>query len=226
MAVQGTAGTARPDGRATRWAGHREQRRREMVEVAVRVIERDGPAASVDQIAAEIGVGRQVLYRQFDDRADLDGAIAERGIELLLDDLLPAVARAADGETGGDARIHDGLLAYLDHVERHPAMYRFLRSYDSSRQGGPDPVQRVKELLATLLAEKAGTGQPDAATRVLAVGIIGLAEAVVDDWLDHTVRPSRDEVLAQLAVMVRGVGALAGRPPAAPAPRTSPEAAP
>src|SRR4051794_33165012 len=73
----------RPDGRATRWAGHRERRRIEFVDAALRVIEQEGPDAPVSSITAELGVGRPALYRQFEDRADLDRAVADRAADLL-----------------------------------------------------------------------------------------------------------------------------------------------
>jgi AcrR family transcriptional regulator len=220
MISRAPAVASRPDGRATRWAGHREQRRRAMVEVAIQVIERDGPSASVDQVAAEIGVGRQVLYRQFDDRADLDRAIADRVVALVVEHVLPQVDTSPDVDTA----IRDALNAYLDHIEAHPHLYRFIRAYDTARDGGDDPMGQVKELLATRIAAYAGHGVVDQPTRLLAAGAVGLCDGVIRDWLrDRSVSP-REVVLQQLGRMLKGVGGAARPPRSAPEPRSSPEA--
>ncbi|MCW2622157.1 MAG: hypothetical protein JWL64_1759 [Frankiales bacterium] len=190
-----------------------------MVEVAIHVIERDGPAASVDQIAAEIGVGRQVLYRQFDDRADLDKAIADRVVALVLEQVLAHGATPADP----DAETRNGLRAYLGHVEAHPQLYRFIRAYDTAREGADDPVGPVKDLLAARIAADSGQPSPHPVDRLVAAGIVGLCNAVIDDWLNGRVHLPREVVLQQLARMLKGVGRGGQRHLSTPEPRSSPE---
>lgn len=80
--------TTTGDGRASRWAGHRERRREEIVERAVAVIDSEGADAPVESIARACGVTRQVLYRQFDHRHDLDVAVADRIVSMLLDHVI------------------------------------------------------------------------------------------------------------------------------------------
>ena len=62
------------DGRDTRWATHREQRRRELVEDTLRAIRKHGAGVGMDEIAAQAGTSKTVIYRHFGDRAGLIAA--------------------------------------------------------------------------------------------------------------------------------------------------------
>ncbi len=190
------------DGRAARWAGHRERRRAEFVEAALIVIEREGPLAGVDRVSAELGVGRQALYRQFADRADLDRAVADRAADLLVEAVVPHLFCGADL----DEVVRRAVDAYVAHVEQHLNLYRFIRAHDS------DVVTRVKDtvggrigLLATdLLADLGPVASRSADT--LALGVVGLVDAVVSRWLDGPSDVGRTDLVRQLVVMVRGAG--------------------
>ena len=189
------------DGRALRWAGHREARRADFVDAALVVIAREGPLATVDQIAAERGVTRQALYRQFADRADLDRAVSQRAADLLLDELLPHL------ELSGDllALIRANLLTYLGFVQDNLSLYRFVRSHEASAvEGVKDTVRsRVARIASDYLAQTGVVASTTAG--VFATGVVGLADAVISAWLDEPGEVSRDELVEQLAVMVAGV---------------------
>ena len=197
------------DGRATRWAGHREQRRAEFVEAALAVISREGPGATVDAIASERGVSRQALYRQFDDRADLDRAIAQRAADDLVLALLPALVVRGDVATS----IRSALEAYLDHVQARLPLYRFVRSHEA------DVVEHVKDSIAVRVATVAHdyvvqSGLvPEDFEMTFAVGVVGLADGVVQHWLDAPGGVSREELVDRLVLMVGGVvaGVLGGK---------------
>jgi AcrR family transcriptional regulator len=204
------------DGRTARWAGHREQRRLEFVDAAVAVIELHGPGATVDTIARHLGLTRQALYRQFDDRADLDRAIAERAATLLVEDLMPHLALASgpgsdlDGDI--DASIRAALVAYLVWVESHRQLYRFVRAHDAELDTPTtgSAVRRVKDTVATRVADIArdhlvATGTaPVALATSLATGLIGMVDAVVGRWVDDPGGLERDDVVEHLVVMLSG----------------------
>jgi AcrR family transcriptional regulator len=197
----------RVDGRTARWAGHRAQRRSAIVDAAIAVIEREGPAATVEQFGAELGVTRQVLYRHFSDRADLDHAIAERAAAQLVEDLLPHL------DLGGDiaTSIRAALGAYLDYIEAHLSLYRFVRAHDSGVEAGAgddSAVRQVKDTVAgrvTALAQGliVGNGgqQPG---ELLAVGVVGMADAVISHWLDSPGDCPREQLLDRLTLMLAG----------------------
>lgn len=179
------------DGRAARWQGQRERRRAEIVDHAVEVIERLGPAASVADIAAACGVTRQVLYRHFEGRDDLDRAIADRGAALLLAHLDGKLS----AEGGIEAGLRRALDAFLDFVEAHRHLYDFIRSADRGRHG-VEVVDRMFAVITTIVADIAAgldldECSPVPLTEVFAVGVVGLADAVVSRWLSDPQRLDR-----------------------------------
>jgi AcrR family transcriptional regulator len=99
----------------------RAQRRAQLLDAADRVISRHGPAASMDEIAAEAGITKPILYRHFGDKDGLHQALAERYVNALMADL-----QAARVERDPRANISAGIDAYLSFIEREPERYRFL----------------------------------------------------------------------------------------------------
>lgn len=75
----------------------------------------------MDEIAAEAGVTKPILYRHFGDKDGLYEALAQRYVDELM--------QALDGrpKTGdARARLAARIDAYLSYVERNPERYRFL----------------------------------------------------------------------------------------------------
>lgn len=197
---------AESDGRAARWAGHRDRRRAELVGAAVEVIDAVGPTASVEQIAAAAGVTRQVLYRQFDGRTDLDEAIVEHAAALVYEQVMAALA---DDDEIVEAlrRVLDG---YLDFIEEHRSLYWFTRAHESERAES-QAVDQVKDRLAQvaiamaeeMLAERA-LEAPVPLDTVFAVGLIGMVDASVSRWLAQPGTTSRAQLVDGLVLMLTG----------------------
>jgi AcrR family transcriptional regulator len=200
------AASARIDGRTARWAGHRAQRRTAIVDAAIAVIEREGPGATVEQFGAELGVTRQVLYRHFTDRADLDREIAERAAARLVDDLLPHLDLSGDVTTS----IRGALSAYLDYVETHLSLYRFVRAHDSGVEAGTADSSAVRQVKDTVAGRVAGIARGLIGNGVqrrgelLAVGVVGMADAVISRWLDSPGDCPRNHLLDELTLMLAG----------------------
>ena len=70
-------------------------RRDELLGAALDVIRRVGPGASMDEMAAEAGITKPVLYRYFRDRDGLIAAVAERFSDGLVERLEQALAAGA-----------------------------------------------------------------------------------------------------------------------------------
>ncbi|MBI0378905.1 helix-turn-helix transcriptional regulator, partial [Streptomyces albiflaviniger] len=68
-----------------------QQRRKELLEAADRVVLRDGPEASMNAIAAEAGITKPILYRHFGDKGGLYRALAKRHTDALLASLRAAL---------------------------------------------------------------------------------------------------------------------------------------
>jgi AcrR family transcriptional regulator len=190
-AVKGEAAT---DARRNRWTAHRAQRRATFVDAALRVLEAQGPELLMEAVAAEAGVTKPVLYRYFSDKAALVEALGERGSQILLDRLLPAIG--SDGPAL--ARIRDGVAAYFVVIDEHPNLY-WLLARQANAEGGSDPVQRDKELIATAITRVLGDyarifGVDSGGAEPWAYGITGLVQSTGEWWLQRR-SMSRDHVI-------------------------------
>ncbi|MCM6775480.1 TetR/AcrR family transcriptional regulator [Nocardia sp. CDC159] len=189
----GTSGS-RLDGRTTRWNGHKQQRRAEVLDAAMTVIEENGVDVSVQQIADRLRLPRPVVYRHFDGRADLDEQIRRRILESLLAELMPTLR--ADG-TLKDA-VRGAVGTYVGWVERHPNLHHFLAGDAPQRDsaalaGARDRIGgRLADLFATSLAR---FGIDPNRARPMAFGIIGFVDGVVNSWrADPATTLSSDQV--------------------------------
>ena len=201
------------DGRDTRWAEHRVSRRAELVEAALRAVRRHGAGVGMDEIAAEAGTSKTVLYRHFGDRAGLYRAVVASVDRLIGRDLEQAIAST----TPSDELLHDparvvlaAVDAYLALVERDPEVYRFVVAHPLlDKPIGDDPVTgltaRIGDELADLLARGlTASGRSAASAGVLAYGVVGLVRAAADHWLTAPDALPRSELAAQLTALVAG----------------------
>ncbi|MGW1198410.1 TetR family transcriptional regulator [Streptomyces sp. NPDC002536] len=193
-----------------------EQRRRELLEAADRVVLRDGPGASMNAIAAEAGITKPILYRHFGDKGGLYRALATRHTEALLDGLRAAL----DAPVGRRERVESTLDTYLAAIEARPQVYRFLmhpaeeeqpaeQGFDVGRHSAP-LLRRLGEELAEVIAERVDLG-PDGAelARAWGHGIVGMMHAAGDWWLRERPFP-RARLVRHLADLLWGRLAVAG----------------
>jgi len=99
----------------------RVRRREELLDAADRVVVRGGSEMSMDEVAAEAGITKPVLYRHFGDKDGLYEALAQRYVDELARALEPATL--IDDPRG---RLATTVDAYLSYIEREPERYRFL----------------------------------------------------------------------------------------------------
>lgn len=202
------------DGRSTRWAGHRAQRRRELVEATLRAIRQYGAGVGLDDIAAVAGTSKTVFYRHFTDRSGLYAAVSESVDARILRDLTAAMG-SSDGDLATvDTRprelVSGAIDAYLQLVERDPEVYRFVVSaplLDRRPDGDPaSPVTgHIAEQMSVLLAAGlASAGRDTAAAHVWAAGLVGLVRAGADQWLAHPASMSRADLAQHLTDLAWG----------------------
>ncbi|GGT94474.1 MULTISPECIES: TetR family transcriptional regulator [Streptomyces] len=199
-----------------------DQRRRELLEAADRVVLRDGPKASMNAIAAEAGITKPILYRHFGDKGGLYRALATRHT----DALLAALRAALDAPADRRERVEATLDTYLASIEAMPQVYRFLMhpaeetqqaeaGFDVGRHSAP-LLRRMGEELGQVIAERIDLGPAgDAQARIWGHGIVGMMHAAGDWWLGE--RPcSRAELVKSLADLLWGRLAEAGDRAGAP----------
>ncbi|MFF3324905.1 TetR family transcriptional regulator [Streptomyces sp. NPDC002889] len=187
-----------------------DQRRRELLEAAERVVLRDGPQASMNAIAAEAGITKPILYRHFGDKGGLYRALAKRHTDALLNALRAAVDAPADRRE----RVAATLDTYLAAIEARPQVYRFLmhpgedtqtseQGFDVGRHSAP-LLRRLGEELGKVIADRVDLG-PDGErlARMWGHGVVGMMHAAGDWWLSE--RPcSRAELVNSLTDLLSG----------------------
>ncbi|NYH80055.1 AcrR family transcriptional regulator [Actinopolyspora biskrensis] len=201
--VKATQPQGRNDARRERWKGHRQARRAEFVEAAIRAIGDYGAEVGMDDIAAEAGVSKPVLYRHFSDKSDLYLAVGEWGTNLLMERIRPAL------EQGGTVRerIERIVSTYLGVIEEYPELYRFVvRRNFADRPVQTDPVSTEKTIIANslsrLLGEYLRSLELDSGgVEAWSHGLVGMVQASGDWWLErHSM--SRDDLTEYLTKII------------------------
>lgn len=189
-------------------AEHKAARREELLDAAVRVIRRDGPAVAVEDVAKEVGVTRPILYRYFGDRGGLHLAVAERFATQLMAELEVPLTGTGEPRDVVAATVD----AYLAFVERDVHVYRFL-----FRDGGLGEEQRVfsrhlaARIAAVIATGVAGAGGDPAVAEPWAHGLVGMVHMAGDWWVETRPMP-RPRLVEHLVTLAwDGMGA-AGLP--------------
>lgn len=188
--VEGTDQTGRSGDGDVPAAGcveaRRDARRGELINGAIRVIRRAGPGASMEQIAAEAGVSKPILYRYFKDRADLVAAVADRTLE----DVNATLARVASAEGSVHSVMASLIDAFLDLIERDAEVYRFL--VHRTVADGLDEqmalsgyIRRTGQQVAAVIeARLRAAGLDTGPSATWGIGITGMVHAAASWWLE------------------------------------------
>jgi AcrR family transcriptional regulator len=189
------------DARRERWRAHRENRREEFVEATIRAVGRHGPDVGMDEIAAEAGVTKPVLYRHFTDKADLYYAVGMRATDMLMAKIVPALA----DDAAIYERIRRAVDCYVGFLDEYRELYRFLvlRPHPTKQ----DLVQRDKLKIAEVLAELLGAylklfRMNPVIAGPSGYGIVGLVQTAGEWWLDHPDEMTRDQLTDHLTMLI------------------------
>jgi AcrR family transcriptional regulator len=185
--------------RQTRHQAHRQVRWRHLLDGVMAVIAREGPAVSMERLAAELGVTKPVLYRYFGDRAGLYRAVAETAVAALMRDLTTALAEPVEPRQ----LLAETIDAYLSFIEREPQLYRFLMERAVVEQAEAHAtithfIRQVGQAVAHSLGEQLRAAGADlGAAEAWAYGVVGMVQLAGDWWLERRPMP-RPRLVAYL----------------------------
>jgi AcrR family transcriptional regulator len=189
------------DARSERWRAHRENRRESFVDATIRAIGKHGPDVGMDEIAAEAGVTKPVLYRHFTDKADLYLAVGLRATDLLMAEIVPALAD--DGAIYD--RIRRAVGCYVRFVDEYRELYRFLvlRPHPTKQNLVQQDKTKIAAVLSDLLEAYLKLFRMDTSLAgPSAYGIVGLVQGSGEWWLEHPSAMTRDQLTEHLTVLI------------------------
>ena len=192
------------DGRQVRWDSHNQARRQHILDAAVGVLAdtEPGTVVHVQQIADRAGLSRTVVYRHFQDRADLDDAVQARVLELLRAELVPQLS--FDGTPV--EIIRRVVAAYVGWASDHPSLHEFAQQRPSG--SGVGQMERAVRQIAGQIEDLITVGvevlhvQLDAdevaALDPLVFGLVGGVFTSTRRWLARPEQLPEREVFVEL----------------------------
>jgi AcrR family transcriptional regulator len=152
--------------------------------------ERGFHETSLDQVAARDGISKALIYEHFESKRELHAALLEMYVRELLDRVRAAIAAAPSEE----ARLRDGVDAFLSFVEERREAWRMLFR-NIGDPGVGEAFARVQDevtqAIAALMAADAPaayrTADPEfeQAVEMLAQQLSGAVQALANWWDDH-----------------------------------------
>lgn len=178
--------TTESDGRTTRWQEHNSQRRRDLVASTLRAIRLHGAGVGMEEVAAQAGTSKTVIYRHFGGRTGLYVAVVEWVHEFIRRKLSPVLHTAGDSDPG--AIVRELADTYLSLVERDPEIYQFVVTRPPTTDPLADPVTSITSRVGDEVSEAFGAwleanGHDARAATTWGHGVVGFVWAVADKWI-------------------------------------------
>ncbi len=160
-----------------------EERRTQLLQAAREVFVRHGyHAAAMDEIAAQAGVSKPVLYQHFPGKLDLYLALLEQSGQELVRGLRAGLASSADNKLRAAATVR----AYFTYVGDPGGAFRLIFESDHINEPAVRScIERVHRQCAEAISEviAADTGRSHPESLVLAAGLAGMAQMSARYWL-------------------------------------------
>jgi len=199
------------DARSERWREHRKKVRAEIVDAAFAAIDRDGPQVSLREIAAQAGTAKPKIYRHFNDKADLFGAIGKRLRDMLVAAIFPTIDLATDPTREVVRRC---VAEYVALVEQHPNVLRFVlqgrfpEPAESTTRGFNEGREITLAIAEMFNNELSDLHLESASIELAAAACFGSASTATDWWLgpdpDSAPRMPTDRFVAHLTTVMLG----------------------
>jgi AcrR family transcriptional regulator len=177
----------------------RDERRAELLDAAERAIRRVGPGASMDEIAAEAGITKPILYAHFGDKAGLVQALAAR----VAAELNRTVGDALTSSGEPRAVVSSTIDAFCAFIESETELYRFLvqTARLDTNAAGPRLLTDIgSQIAVTLGGALRRAGADSGAAEPWAFAIVGMTFGGATWWLQRRTMARSDlvEYLTQL----------------------------
>ena len=186
------------------------ERRRQLLDEALEVFAARGfHATSMSDVAEAAGVTKPVLYQHFASKRHLY-------LELLDDvggQLQSSIVEATGAAEGPRQQVEAGFAAYFRHVSAHRSAFTLLFGSGARLDGEfTEAVERVEVAIAAAVAGLIDADIDDLHRRILAFGVIGLAESTSRHWIAEDLDLDPDLLARQVGALawagLRGVGPL------------------
>ncbi|MGW4242578.1 TetR/AcrR family transcriptional regulator [Nocardia sp. NPDC004722] len=170
--------------------------REDIVDAAIRVIDRAGPRPSMDDIAREAQITKPRLYRQFADKGDLFTEIAARmsrrafaaagaDMTLMLQPPRPALRRVF-GEYASGILEHPNVFRYLGQAPLLQQSESGVLQFDLGR----DAARRLEKLARTVAS---AVPLETAGLDYLSRALVGAVVSMTDLWLGDSATPTLEQ---------------------------------
>ena len=165
-----------------------EQRRQQLFAVALGLFAQRGyRATTMDDIAEAAGVTKPLLYQHFSSKR----ALYLELVHSIARDLLEAIERAVRQADGPRQQVELGFAAYFRLVVSHEAEFRLLYGRDHADDDELGRALRmVEDAIAEAIDPLIDAGLDDDHRRLLAYGIVGMAEGASRRFLEQ--RPTTE----------------------------------
>ncbi|WP_099184555.1 TetR/AcrR family transcriptional regulator [Mycobacterium kansasii] len=188
------------DGRKRRWHQHKVERRNELVDGTIEAIRVRGRFLSMDEIAAEIGVSKTVLYRYFVDKNDLTTAVMMRFAQITL---IPNMAAALSSNLAGYELPREVIRVYVETVASEPEPYRFVMANSSASKSKviADSERIIARMIAVMLRRRMQeVGMDTGGVEPWAYLIVGGVQLATHSWMSAP-RMTSDELIDYLTML-------------------------
>jgi AcrR family transcriptional regulator len=149
-----------------------------LIEAVMAVVTTSGPEVGMDDISRGSGIAKPVFYRYFKDKAELFVEVGRAVAEIVVAETTAAI----DAAESPRSKLAAGIDAYLASIESRPDLYRFVIQHRDL-----DDYATIVGLHATAVIGEfmRQAGQDSGGAELWGFGIVGLARAAADRWLEQ-----------------------------------------
>jgi AcrR family transcriptional regulator len=195
-----TAGTGEPASRPARRRLAPDDRRQALINSALKLFNtRPYDEVSVDDIAADAGMSRPLVYHYYGGKAGLFiTALRQTG-----DDVVAAIAKAATNDP--ENWLTAGLAAFFDHIQANPIGLTALLRH-GSLAGGEDRqvLDQIRDRILKLILFKLEPPNDSPVLQSVLSGWVAMVETMGRGWLRQG-QPTRQELEMLLPELLRSV---------------------